>query len=111
MLLRTGFKYESMIRSYLEQLGFEVYAAGSVTEVLDKVKRFPHFLLMIEQDTYEMDCLELLLNVHDLQSNTHVLFLGSTEKKNKAEIVRLGGIYLDSPIEAEALREAISSLS
>lgn len=30
---------------------------------------------------------------------------------NKAEIISLGGIYLDSPIEVEALREAVESLS
>lgn len=110
LLLKTGFKYESVIRNHLEQEGFEVYAAGDVTEVLDKVRKLPPFLLIIEQDTYEMDCLELILNVYDVQPHIRVLVFGSPDQMNKAEIISLGGIYLDSPIEVEALREAISSL-
>jgi DNA-binding response OmpR family regulator len=111
LLLKTGFKFESVIRNYLEQEGFLVYVAKSVAEVLEKAKRFPPFLLIIEQDTYEMDCLELILNVRDVQPHIRVLVLGSQDPENKAEIIGLDGIYLDSPIKVDALREAISRLS
>jgi DNA-binding response OmpR family regulator len=111
LLLKSGFRYEGMIKDYLERADFEVDAVASVVEVLDRLRRSPHFLLIVEQDTYEMDCLELFLNVQDIQSNIHVLFLGSTDQRNKAEIVKLGGVYLDSPIRVSALHGAISSLS
>jgi DNA-binding response OmpR family regulator len=111
LLLKTGYKFENMIRNHLEQEGFLVYVAKSVAEVLEKAKRFPPFLLIVEQDTYEMDCLELILNVRDVQPNARVLVFGSPDQMNKEKIISLGGIYLDSPIEIEALREAIGSLS
>ncbi|UCD57315.1 MAG: hypothetical protein JSV16_16160 [Candidatus Hydrogenedentota bacterium] len=111
LLLKGGIKFKIMIMDYLYQEGYEVDAVESVTEVLKRLRRFRHFLLIVEQDTYEMDCLELFLNAQDIQSDIRVLFLGSRDQRNKAEIVKLGGIYLDSPIQTEVLREAISSLT
>lgn len=75
LLLKTGFKFENVLRNHLETEGFLVYAAKSVAEVLEKAKKLPPFLLIIEQDTYEMDCLELILNVRDVQPQTRVLVL------------------------------------
>jgi len=111
LLLKSGFKFEPIIREYLQQDDCEVEAVESAREVLGRLKMSPHSLLIVEQDAYEMDCLELLLNVQDLQSNIRVLFLGSADQENKTEIVNLGGIYLDSPISTDALREAMSGLS
>lgn len=110
-MLKAGDKFENMIKDYLSREGFEVHVAGSVNEVLFRLKRLPHTFLLVEQDTYEMDCLELFLNVLDIQSNIRVLFLGSKDQKNKEEIVKLGGIYLDSPVQVEVLRGTIKSLA
>jgi DNA-binding response OmpR family regulator len=111
LLLKGGLRFESMIKGYLQKDGYEVDIARSGNEVLEKLRRSLHFLLIVEQDTYEMDCLELFLNVQDIQTKIPVLFLGSMDQQNKAEIVRLGGIYLEPPIGTETLREAISSVS
>jgi DNA-binding response OmpR family regulator len=111
LLLKAGFKFERMIREYLQREDVEVAVVGSARELLRRLKMCPHVLLIVEQDTYEMDCLELLLNIQDVQSNIQVVFLGSADQENKEEIVRLGGIYLDSPISTDALREVIDNLS
>ncbi len=111
LLLKSGFRFERMIRACLQREDFEVDVVGGATECIYRLKMYPHALLIVEQDAYEMDCLELLLNAQDVQSNIRVLFLGSTEQENKAEIVKLGGIYLDSPINPDALREVVGSLS
>jgi len=110
LLLKGGLRFESMIRGYLQKEGYEVNTARSGNEVLQKLKRSPHFLLIVEQDTYEMDCLELFLNVQDIQTEIPVLFLGSMNQQNKEEIVRLGGIYLEPPVETETLRKVIRRL-
>lgn len=110
LLLKSGIKFENMLKDYLSQEGFEVDTAETVAEVLYYLKRSPHFLLVVEQDTYEMDCLELFLNARDIQSNIKVVFLGSGDPKSKDEIMKLGGIYLDSPVRAEVFREIINDV-
>jgi DNA-binding response OmpR family regulator len=113
LLLKAGLKFENRIKEYLTHDGFEVDTARNVAEALNKLKRAPHFILLVEQESYEsneMDCLELCLNVLDIQANVHVLVLGSKDSRNKAEIVRLGGIYLDRPIEVEALKKIMNEL-
>lgn len=111
LLLNSGFKFENILNEFLSRDGFEVTFAHSVDEVLNTLKRSAHSLLIVEQDTYEMDCLELFLNVRDIQSNIHVLFLGSEDQKNKEEIIKLGGIYFDSPFQAETFRKTINGLA
>ena len=111
LLIKAGIKFENMIKDYLGREGFEVEVAESVAEVFYRLRRSPHALLLVEQDTYEMDCLELFLNVRDIQANIHVVFLGSKDQKNKEDIVRLGGVYLDSPVQAEELKGTIRELS
>ena len=108
LLLKSGFKFEDMIKDYLHNEGFAAETAESVSDVLRRLRRSSHLLLIVEEDTYEMDCLELFLNARDIQSDLRVIFLGSRDKGNKAELVSLGGIYLDSPVKSNELREAIS---
>ena len=109
LLLKSSFKFENMIKDYPHNEGFAVETAESVSDVLRRLRRSSHLLLIVEEDTYEMDCLELFLNARDIQSDLCVIVLGSRDKKNKAELVRLGGVYLDSPVKSNELREAIRS--
>ena len=66
LLIKAGIKFENMIKDYLGREGFEVEVAESVAEVFYRLRRSPHALLLVEQDTYEMDCLELFLNVREV---------------------------------------------
>jgi DNA-binding response OmpR family regulator len=111
LLLKAGYKFENMLKDYLRRDGFEVDVARNVGEVLYKLKRSPHLLLLIEQDTYEMDCLEIFLNALDIQKNINVMFLGSRDQRNREEIIKLGGIYLDSPVQVEILRGTIKGIA